>query len=569
MHNLLCNTTVLSQIFHYFSTDRFRLWTLFLLSILLGWLSAQTAISAESTRPPNVVVIMADDLGYSDLGCYGGEIATPNLDGLAQQGLRYSAFYNTARCWPTRSSILTGYYAQQIRRDALEGVKGGGAQGTRPAWARLLPEMLRKVGYRNYHSGKWHINGRPLQTGFDHSFEIGGGQNNFFKADGNTDDERPTAQTPDYYVTNATADHAMKCLREHAEQFAERPFFHYVCFTAPHFPLHALPVDIAKYADKYQAGWNVTQQARSARLKQLGLATNALPEMEREVGPPYHNPDAFKILGAGELNRPLPWKELTPEQQQFQAAKMAIHAAMVDRMDQEIGKIIAQLKAMQAFENTLIFFLSDNGASAEIMVRGAGHDPQAPLGSATTFPCLGPGWSSCSNTPFRRHKTWVHEGGISTPLIVHWPQGIAAKGELRHSPGHVIDIVPTILDVTGAPRITTWEEKPVPSAPGKSLVATFKSNAPLERESLWWLHEGNKALRQGNWKIVATKNGGWELYNLATDRGEMLNLATQEPARVQQMAALWQKQHDEFLALATREAPPPAMKPKKKGKDTT
>jgi arylsulfatase A-like enzyme len=534
---------------------------------ILSICAINTGICDDKKSVPNIVLILADDLGYSDLGCYGSEIETPHLDRLAQHGLRFTSFYNTARCWPTRSSLLSGYYAQQIRRDALEGFKGG-AQGVRPAWAKLLPEMLRTVGYRNYHSGKWHIDGSPLKNGFDHSYNVeGNSQSNFFSARGNTEDGQPVPQTENYYVTTAVADHAVKCLREHAQEHAAKPFFHYVCFTAPHFPLHALPEDIAKYAKRYEAGWNAVQQQRYAQLKQAGLISNPLPAMERDVGPPYHNPEAFKILGMGELNRPVPWEELSAEQRTFQAAKMAIHAAMIDRMDQEIGKILAQLKAMNAWENTLILFLSDNGASAEIMVRGEGHDPQAPLGSAKTFPCLGPGWSSCANTPFRRHKTWVHEGGIATPLIVHWPQQVKEGGALRTTPGHVIDIVPTVLEVAGVQPSEKVNEQAVPALPGKSLMGAIQKNESVERESLWWMHEGNKAIRRGDWKLVALKSGEWELYDLQKDRGESENLAAQHPEKVKELAALWQQQHDAFRSLAAQNAPPanetPATKKEK------
>jgi arylsulfatase len=363
-------------------------------------------------------------------------------------------------------------------------------------------------------------------------------------------------------------------LKEHEEKFAERPFFHFLCFTAPHFPLHAMPEDIQKYRDQYQKGWSAIQQARYAKQKELGFAQSPLPVMEREVGPPYPFPAAIEKLGAGEVNRPLPWDELTKEQQEFQAAKMAIHAAMVDRMDIEIGKVLAQLKAMKQFDNTLIFFLSDNGASAEIMVRGDGHDPQAPLGSAATYPCLGPGWSSCSNTPFRRHKTWVHEGGISTPLVVHWPAGIEAKGELRHTPGHVIDLFLTIFNVTGPhkkyPERPEVNEQPLPRM--RSLEAAFvKDAADMNAEGttreLWWLHEGNRALRSGNWKIVATKDAPWELYDLATDRGETKNLAATHPDKVQQLSARWQAEYDQFCKDAVLDGPPAEAEPaKKKGK---
>lgn len=546
-----------------------RVFSSFLIVLALGcWASAPNDSMAKApTNPPNVLLILADDLGYSDLGCYGSEIETPNLDGLAKNGLRYTSFYNTARCWPTRSAILTGYYAQQIRRDTVPGIKSGG-QGVRPGWATLLPLMLREKNYRNYHSGKWHIDGKPLQNGFDHSYDLSGAsQSNFFKVQGITDDEKPIPQTENFYSTIGIADHAVRCLKEHQEKFAKRPFFHYLCFTAPHFPLHALPEDIAKYRERYQVGWNKVQFDRFDKMKSDKLVSTALPAMERDVGPPYAFPDAIKQLGAGEINRPLPWEELTEEQRKFQAEKMAIHAAMIDRMDREIGKVLAQLKAMNQFENTLIMFLSDNGASAEIMVRGLGHDPAAPLGSAMTYPCLGPGWSSCSNTPFRRHKTWVHEGGISTPLVIHWPQGIKAKNQLRHMPSHVIDVVPTILELTGATAPAKWKDEPVPKRPGQSLVKSFQEDPPEPREELWWLHEENKALRAGNWKIVAAKGDPWELYDLKTDRGETKNLAAEQPERVKTLAARWEERFEECKKLALTDPPPAAAEaPKKKGK---
>jgi arylsulfatase A-like enzyme len=420
--------------------------------VLLTWLCSLGA--AVPAWRPNILIILADDLGFSDVGCYGGDIATPNLDGLAREGLRFTQFYNTARCWPSRAAVMTGYYAQQVRRDTVPGIASGG-RGVRPGWAPLMTEFLRPAGYRTYHSGKWHIDGQPLQNGFDRSFEIRGGQNNFFKAAGIFEEGQPCVQTPDYYITTATADHAVRCLREHAEKFRDQPFFHYLCFTAPHFPLQAPAADIEKYRDAYLKGWNVTAAERHSRMTKMGLVTHPLPPMERDVGPPYAFPDDVAKLGPDEVNRPIPWAQLNDAQRRFQATKMAIHAAMVDRMDQEIGRVLAQLRAMGAFENTLILFASDNGASAEMMVRGDGHDPAAPMGSAKSFLCLGPGWSSSSNTPLRRHKTWVHEGGISTPLIAHWPAGIAARGELRHTPAHLIDIMPTVLELAGVRKPAT------------------------------------------------------------------------------------------------------------------
>jgi arylsulfatase len=503
---------------------------------------------------PNIVFILADDLGYSDLGCYGGEIETPNLDSLAKNGLRFTQFYNTSRCWPTRGALLTGYYAQQIHRDKLPELKGG-AQGVRQKWARLLPDFLKAAGYRNYHSGKWHIDGKVLDAGFDHSLDMRN-QGNFFTAKGNSIDDVPIALPADesgYYSTIATAVHAIECLKDHAANHASKPFFHYIAFIAPHFPLHALPEDIEKYRDRYLDGWDNMRKARFARQTEMGLVTTTLSALEREVGPPYAFPDAIEKLGPGEVNRPLPWSELSDQKRRFQATKMAIHAAMVDRMDREIGRVIAQLKAMGEFENTLICFASDNGASAEIMVRDGGHDPAAPPGSAASYLCLGPGFSSACNTPFRRHKTWTHEGGCSTPLIVHWPVGIAARGELRHTPAHVIDFVPTVLDLVGIQKPTQWDGETIPEAPGRSLAIAFAKDVMIARDSLWWLHEDHRAIRVGDWKLVAAKDTPWELYDLKTDRAEQHDLADQLPDKVQELAALWQKQTDAFTMLAKKD----------------
>ena len=538
--------------------------------LALGLFSLLLVCSASAAQKPNIVFIMADDLGYSDLGCYGSEIATPNLDSLAEGGLRFTQFYNTARCWPSRSSLLSGYYAQQIHRDALPTL-GGGGQGTRQPWARLLPDYLKPAGYRSYHSGKWHIDGKVLAGGFDRSLDMKN-QGNYFTAKGNSIDDVPVTPPENetgYYASTAIADHAIECLKDHAANHGTKPFFHYVAFIAPHFPLHALPDDIAKYRDRYLQGWEALRAERFAKQKKLSITNTTLSELEREVGPPYAFPEAIEKLGPGEVNRPLPWAQLTEEQRRFQATKMAIHAAMVDRMDHEIGRIIGQLKTMKAFENTLIMFASDNGASAEIMVRNGGHDPQAPAGSERTYLCLGPGFSSACNTPHRRHKTWVHEGGISTPLIAHWPAGIASKGELRQTPGHMIDFVPTALEVAGVQKPKEWDGEPIPPAPGKSLVNAFSSAQTVSRDSLWWLHEGNRAVRVGEWKLVAAKNEPWQLYDLKTDRAEQHDLATQMPEKVKELESAWQSQTDAFTELAKKTGNAAPLENKRAGKGRT
>ena len=500
----------------------------------------------KEIKPPNVMVILADDLGFSDLGCYGGEIETPNLDQLASNGLRFTQFYNCGRCWPTRASLLTGYYPQQVGRDNAPGINGGG-RGERPEWAGLVPRYLKEAGYWSYHSGKWHIDGMPVENGFDHSYYLGD-QARFFSPLTHYEDDikLPAVERGSgYYGTIEIADRAIDHLKEHQANHPDEPFFSYVAFTAPHFPLHALPEDIERVGDRYSPGWEELRKKRWELIQEMGIVTGELSEVEYHVGPPYHFPDALEILGEGEVNRPLPWEDLTPEQKKFQQDKMTIHAAMIERMDIEIGRIIAQLRSMDKMDNTLIIFLSDNGASAEIMVRDDGHDPEAAPGSASSHLCLGPGWSNMCNTPFRRHKTWVHEGGTCTPFIAHWPDGIEARGELRHTHGHVTDIVPTILDLAGS--ATPNQEKA--SLPGQSLKQIFNEETNWEHQ-LWWYHEGNRALRSGDWKLVAAKNEDWELFNLDTDRTESNNLAGSNPDKVIEMEKQWTDMLDEIREVA-------------------
>ncbi len=516
----------------------------------------------NAAEKPNVLLIMADDLGYSDLGCYGSEIQTPNLDAVAENGLRFTQFYNTARCWPTRGSLLTGFYAQQIRRDKLPNIpSGGGNRGKRQDWAVLLPRLLESAGYRSYHTGKWHIDGMPIENGFNRSYHLQD-QSRFFNPQiHNLDDEKlpPVEKGTDFYGTIELANHAVDVLKEHADKHGEAPFFHYLAFAAPHFPLHALPEDIAVYKDTYDVGWDVIREQRWQRIKELGVVDTARvaepSAPERKLGPPYHFDDAYEILGPGEVATPVPWNDLTEEQKQFQATKMAIHAAMIHRMDIEIGRVFDQIKAMGEWDNTLVMFLSDNGASAEIMVRADGHDPAAPMGSAPTYLCLGPGWSTTCNTPFRRHKTWTHEGGTATPFIASWPNGIAARGETRSNPAHVIDVVPTVLDLAGAAP-----HPDAPPSPGKSLVAVFERDGTVQHDQLWWYHDDHRAIRIGDWKAVAPGGDPWELYDLSKDRGEMNDLAKSQPEKLKQLVEAWEATTRDFAELAQQGLTPEELK---------
>lgn len=522
-----------------------------------GFCSEMIEQKQPAGRPPNILIFLADDMGYSDLGCYGSEIETPNLNRLAENGLRFTQFYNTARCWPTRGALLTGYYAQQIRRDAVPGLPSGG-QGQRPGWASLLPALLKSQGYCSYHSGKWHIDSKPLAEGFDRSYRLEDA-GRYFSPKVHFEDDKPlppVERGSGYYSSTEIANRMVNYLKEHAERHGDKPFFGYTAFLSPHFPLHALEEDIAKYKGKYKNGWDEARKARHARQIKMGFVDQPLPEVEREIGAPYAFPKAIEQFGPGEVPLPKPWLELTDEQKEFQATKMAIHAAMVDRMDREIGRVVDQLKAMNQLDNTLILFLSDNGASAELMIRDDGHDPKAEPGSADTHLCLGPGFSMVANTPFRRHKTWVNEGGIATSMIAHWPAGISAKGELRTSPGHVVDIVPTVLDIAGVEKPKQINGLAVPPSPGVSLKLALMSNEPVKRDSIWWLHEGNRALRVGDLKIVAAKNEAWQLYDLSKDRGETNDLSGLMPEESKRMQAQWQQKLEAISKLASQDLKP-------------
>lgn len=528
------------------STRRFIL-SFSALSFLVCLPSTSSALAKEggdNNSRPNVLLIMADDMGYSDLGCYGGEIETPNLDKLADQGLRFTQHYSTGRCWPSRACILTGYYAQQIRRDAMPGIR----TGKRPAWAPLLPHMLAPRDYRAYHSGKWHIDGSPEKGGFHRSWgrhKHGCDWDRFFDSKPWKEGKysAPVKKGEPYYSTTAITDHAVACMKLHEEGHAEKPFFQYVAYYCPHFPLHAMQKDIDRYRGQYQVGWDVVRETRLKRMHEMGLVDCELSERETETIPGWNlsAKELETIYGDGEVARAVAWETLSEEEKEFQAKKMAVHAAMITRMDIEIGRLIEQLKTMGEYENTLILVASDNGASAEQINRGDKHDQESPLGSAGSYACLGPGWSTASNTPFRLHKHWNHEGGIASPFIAHWPNGINDHGELRHNPTHFIDIVPTVLELAGC-------ENPK-ELPGLSLVPAFETDGVINHEYLWWCHAGNQAIRRGNWKLVAGKGRTrreWELFNLENDRCEQHDLSDEYPRTAEKLREKWNAVGDEF-----------------------
>jgi len=496
--------------------------------LLPGWSGA-----AEPARKPNIVVIMADDMGFSDIGSYGGEIATPYLDQLAADGLRFTQFYNTARCCPTRAALLTGLYPHQAdvghmtkSEFPLEGYRGELSKQ-----ALTIAEVLKPAGYGTYMLGKWHLSTTekpgnwPADRGFERFYGIIAGATGYFAPSTLMRDATPISvksdpeyKPADYYLSDALGDNAVKYIGEHYAKTPEKPFFMYVAFTAPHWPLHAPAETIAKYRGKYKAGWEATRAARLQKQLDIGL-------IDKSWTPALH--DAPK------------WDSLTPAQQDEMDFRMAIYAAQVDRMDENIGKLITELKNQKQLDNTLILFLADNGGCAEGGMLGGGT--AASLGGTGGYLLsYGKAWGGVSNTPFQLYKHFVHEGGIATPLIAHWPATIARKGQLETQPGHLIDIMATCVDVAGIQLPKDHGGQPVLPIEGRSLVPAF-AGKPLEREAIFWEHEGNRALRVGNYKLVAKgPQGKWELYDMAKDRTELHNLAAAEPERLKQMSATWE-----------------------------
>ena len=478
---------------------------------------------------PNIIYIMADDLGYSDLGCYGGEVSTPNLDKLAANGIKLKKFYNNSRCCPTRASLLTGQYPHTVGMGGMVGsnqspIVKGSYQGFLNDSFPTIAEELKKVGYNTYMSGKWHVGERPehwpLKRGFDRYYGLISGASSFFEiTPAERDKRRFVLDDKDYeipkeghYMTDAFTDHALGYLDQQKKDHNGKPFFLYLAYTAPHFPLHALEQDIAKYEALYLQGWDVTREKRFQKMKQMGLVDDRYQLTERpDIIPAWENATEKKV-----------W-----------ARKMAVYAAMIDRMDQNIGRLINKLKANGQYENTMIVFISDNGACAETVNTKLLSDPEKKIGERGSYHIYGEGWANASNTPFKKYKHYMHEGGVVSPCIIQWPAKIKPAKGYSDGTGHVIDLMPTALELAGAKS---------PGLAGTSFSYLWTKKKAPER-TYCWEHEGNQAIRKGNWKLVKEfQETYWSLYNLAKDPTELNDLSGVEAARAKAMMeeyAVW------------------------------
>ena len=528
-------------------------------------ISLSCTTAQVQSQKPNIIVIMSDDMGYSDLGCYGSEIATPNLDNLAANGLRYTHFYNTGRCCPTRASLLTGLYAHQAGIGQMTNDAGqDGYRGDLSTKAVTLAEVLKTAGYSTFMSGKWHVTKQlkpdgnkdnwPRQRGFDRFYGTIIGAGSLFDpwtlTRGNkaiTPENDELYKTKQYYYTDAISDNASNFVRDHKKSGKENPFFMYVSYTAAHWPMHALDKDIAKYKGKYDAGYETIRKARYERMKKLGVIED------------------WPLSKAPSL-----WKDFPQKNKAWELRCMEVYAAMVDNMDQGIGRLVQTLKNNGQYENTLILFFHDNGGCSEsrgrrnnkvltgvvpmgknelqtkmVPVRSReGHPvltgPQAMPGPSATYIAYGKSWANVSNTPFRHYKSKNHEGGISTPLIAHWPKSITAKNELRSQPGHLIDIMATCVELSGASYPKTYKGNKIQAMEGQSLTKSFAKNVNVDR-LLMWEHLHNRAIRLGKWKLVAVSRGEWELYDMEKDRTELNDLSKEHPAKYEELKALWEK----------------------------
>ena len=482
----------------------------------------------NQTEKPNIILICADDMGWSDLGCYGSEVQTPNLDKLAENGLRFTQFHNTSKCFPSRACLLTGVYAQDC---------GYSKTFTNPIQnAVTLGEVLQQAGYMTFWSGKHHGKENPYDRGFDHYFGLKDGACNFFNPGMQREGEAPPAHksavrewcidslfykpyTPpekDFYTTDYFTHYALKYIDEAVQK--ARPFFLYLAFNAPHDPLMAWPEDIGKYRGKYDAGYEAIRRARYQKQLDIGL----IDDSYRLSEPTFDE-----------------WEDLSEADKLFEAAKMEVYAAMIDRMDQNIGRVLKKLKDSNLSGNTIILFVSDNGASAE-MVNLRNDNDNAPVGSIDRWVSLGGNWANVGNTPFRFYKNYSYEGGINTPLIVYWP-GEVAPGTISRYPGHFIDFMPTFMELAGAEYPETFNGQEITPFRGQSLVPAFRGEDVERSGPLYWEWARGAALRLDEWKIVRYGAGlDWDLYDVQKDPTELDNLAADFPEKVRELDSLYQ-----------------------------
>ncbi len=495
--------------------------------------------SPASATPPNIVIILADDMGFSDIGCYGGEIPTPNIDALANNGLRFTQFYNSARCSTTRAALLTGLFQHQTGMGILgEDPQQRAPDDAAPGYVRHLnancvtiAEVLKGIGYRTSMSGKWHLGYHdqetwPLQRGFDRYYGILSGASSYLRPRhprGLTinNEPLPPPDEPEYYTTDAFANHAIQFIDELQD---DTPFFAYLAFNAPHWPLHARAEDIQQFVGKYADGWDKMRESRWAKQREMGLFDSTWELSPRDDGARA-------------------WDALTPDQKRELDYRMAVYAAQVFRMDYQIGRLVESLRKKNKFDNTIVFFLSDNGACAEpYNDLGGGKFEEINAPDNWGAVSYGTGWANASNTPFRRYKARLFEGGIATPLVVHWPAGLkTAPGSLTPARGYVSDIMPTILDVTGATYPQEFKSQPVTPLYGRSFAPVLNGESIPQPEWMFWEHYNDRAARHGDWKIIGRIGSNkWELYNLANDRVEQHDLADEQPERVKELATQWQ-----------------------------
>ncbi|HEX5790754.1 MAG TPA: arylsulfatase [Luteolibacter sp.] len=487
-----------------------------------GWFCS---LSNAQVERPNIVVVLTDDLGFSDLGCYGSEIETPNLDRLAANGLRFTQFYNTAKCHSSRVSLLSGQWCRQAGDESLK-------------HAVTIPEVLQSAGYVTMMTGKWHLEKEPTDFGFQRYFGHLSGATNYCRGDNTFRLNGQPWEVPKsgFYTTVANVDHALEFLGEARKE--KKPWFLYIAFNAPHAPLQPLKQDYEKYLGRYDVGWDVMREARIEKQRKLALFGKDLKACPR----PDHIPA---------------WKDLPKATQEWEVKRMTAYAGLIDRVDQEIGRLIKDLEAKGELDNTLILFLSDNGACPyDRNNLGKDLEPYHPESRWTDST----GWAWARNSPFRFYKQNQFEGGIATPAIVHWPKGLkVAKGAVVHEPAHLVDVLPTLVDITGAKRPETWPGRELRSLAGISLKSVMEGK-PLgvmgARPPIHLLHDKDRGLRAGDWKLVSFRSQKWELYNLAEDRCELNNVADQHPQMRDHMVKEWHRMAKEVLHATEGEQKP-------------